>query len=100
MFKEFAFVDVLLSKVDTNDPPSSLVREWIAAAYADAVLPIEIPKTAATSSASAEFGTIYDLDVSKVNARTYRRAFEAYERMAELIEQQIIDSWTRQGEPV
>ncbi len=95
--KEFAFIDVLLSKVDTNDPSCSVVREWIQAAYSDAVIPIEIPKTTATSSASAEFGTVYDLDVSKVNARTYRRAFEAYERMAELIEEQIIAWWGREG---
>lgn len=95
--KEFAFIDVLLSKVDTNDPSCSVVREWIQAAYTDAVIPIEIPKTTATSSASAEFGTIYDLDVTKVNARTYRRAFEAYERMAELIEEQIINWWSREG---
>jgi len=32
-----------------------------------------------------------------VNARTYRRAFEAYERMAELIEEQIITWWSREG---
>lgn len=95
--KEFAFIDVLLSKVDTNDPSCSVVREWIQAAYSDAVIPIEIPKTTATSSASAEFGTIYDLDVTKVHARTYRRAFEAYERMAELIEEQIIGWWSREG---
>lgn len=91
--KNFAFVDVLLSKVDSNDPAVSTVRKWIAAAYAELVLAVEIPKTTVTSMASAEFCTVYDLDVSKINNRTYRRAFDAYDRMVELVEEQIVEFW-------
>lgn len=94
--KSFDFVDVLLARVDSNDASSSVVREWITAAYAGMVLPVEIPKTALTASASAEFGTVYDTDPSSINARTYRRAYDAYERVVELVEEQIISAWKRQ----
>jgi len=94
--KSFDFVDVLLARVDANDSSSSVVREWITAGYANMVLPVEIPKTSLTASASAEFGTVYDTDPSSINARTYRRAFDAYERVVELVEEQIQTAWNRQ----
>jgi len=94
--KDFDFVNVLLSRVDSNDTSATVVREWISAAYGDIVLPVEIPKTSVTSAASAEFGTVYDADVSEINARTYRRAFDAYERFVELVEGQIQVAWRRQ----
>lgn len=94
--KSFDFVNVLLARVDANDSSSSVVREWITAGYANMVLPVEIPKTSLTASASAEFGTVYDTDPSTINARTYRRAFDAYERVVELVEEQIQTAWNRQ----
>ncbi len=94
--KTFDFVDVLLARVDANDASSSVVREWITAAYAGMVLPVEIPKTALTASASAEFGTVYDTDPATINSRTYRRAYDAYERVVELVEEQIMFAWKRQ----
>lgn len=93
--KSFEFVDVLLARVDSNDASSSVVREWITAGYANMVLPVEIPKTSLTASASAEFGTVYDTVPSTINARTYRRAFDAYERVVELVEEQIQTAWKR-----
>ena len=94
--KDFDFVNVLLSRVDSNDTSSTVVREWISAAYGDIVLPVEIPKTSVTSAASAEFGTVYDANVAEINPRTYRRAFDAYERFVELIEGQLQVAWQRQ----
>jgi chromosome partitioning protein len=94
--KDFDFVSVLLSRVDSNDTSATVVREWISAAYGDVVLPVEIPKTSVTSAASAEFGTVYDANISEINARTYRRAFDAYERFVELVEGQLQVAWKRQ----
>ena len=94
--KEFDFVSILLSRVDYNSASSTAVREWIGGAYGDKILPVEIPETSATKGASASFGTIYDLAPSEINTKTYRRAFDAYERFVELVEGQILAAWTRQ----
>jgi len=96
MAKEYCFVNVLLSRVDVNDSASALVREWISESYGKHVLPVEIPSTAAAKTAAAEFGTVYDATVAQQSARTYRRAYEAYERLVEIIEDQLIRVWQSQ----
>ena len=66
--------------------------------YGDKVLPIEIPKTAVAATASAEFGTVFDLPRGAMNAKTFARARDAYDRMCELIEQQVEAVWAAQGQ--
>lgn len=97
MNKSYSFVNVLLSRVDSNDAAGGLVREWIAQAYGRHVLPVEIPTTAAAKTAAAEFGTVYDTTVAQESARTYRRAYEAYERLVEIIEEQVQRVWASPG---
>jgi len=94
--KEFDFVNILLSRVDYNSASSTAVREWIGGAYGDKILPVEIPETSATKGASASFGTVYDIAPSEISTKTYRRAFDAYERFVELVEGQVLAAWTRQ----
>lgn len=94
--KHFEFIDVLLSRVESSDAASSVVRQWVLEGYGDKVLPIEIPKTSVTATASAEFGTVYDLQRGALNAKTFGRARDAYDRMCELVEQQIQAVWAVQ----
>lgn len=94
--KSFEFIDVLLSRVESSDTASTVVRQWILEAYGEKVLPIEIPKTSATSTAGAEFGTVYDLARGSINSKTFDRARDAYDRMCELVEQQVQAVWALQ----
>ncbi len=94
--KTFDFIHVLLSRVDASDAASSVVRTWIAATYAEKLLPVEIPKTSVTSSSSAEFGTVYDISKYDGNMKTYKRARDAYDRFADLVEESIRSSWAGQ----
>lgn len=94
--KIFEFIDVLLSRVESSDSASSVVRQWVMEGYGDKVLPIEIPKTSVAATASAEFGTVFDLPRGAMNAKTFGRARDAYERMCELVEQQIEAVWAAQ----
>lgn len=94
--KTFEFIDVLLSRVESADAASSVVRQWVMQGYGDKVLPIEIPKTAVAATASAEFGTVFDLPRGAMNAKTFSRARDAYDRMCELIEQQVEAVWAGQ----
>jgi chromosome partitioning protein len=94
--KTFDFIHVLLARVDSSDVASDVVRSWIAATYAEKVLPVEIPKTAVTSSSSAEFGTVYDINRYEGSAKTYSRARDAYDRVIDLVEASIRNSWNSQ----
>ncbi len=96
--KEFAFIDVLLSKCDPSVGVASTVRDWIVTAYGSRVLPIEIPKTSIADTASATFGTVYDLQPGSVAAKTVKRARLAYDAMVDRVEQQIQDVWKAQAD--
>lgn len=98
--KNFSFVDVVLSRVDRADVVSTAVREWIVSAYGSKVLPIEIPKTSVAASASAEFGTVYDLDSSTVQAKTLKRARDAYDQLVDHVEMQIAGVWAHSAQVV
>jgi chromosome partitioning protein len=64
------------------------------------VLPIEIPKTSIAASASAEFGTVYDVDSSSVQAKTLKRARDAYDQLVDHIEMQVTGVWAHSAEVV
>lgn len=86
--KQYDFIDIVLSKVDPDDSATPVVREWISAAYGEKVVAVEIPKTSTAGSASAEFGTVYD--------QPRKRATQAYDRLVDLVEEQIGAAWMRQ----
>lgn len=100
--KDFAFINILLSKVkyaapkDNTGQSTAIIREWIQAAYAERVLPVEIPDVEAVRTASKEFGTVYDATRDNASTRTFKSAFEAYDRFVDLIEQQMETFWQRQ----
>jgi chromosome partitioning protein len=91
--KKYHFVDVLLSRVDRADSVSQSVRNWIINAYGSKVLPVEIPKTSIAATASAEFGTVYDMNSQSVKAATLKRARDAYELVVDYVETQIRGVW-------
>lgn len=86
--KTFDFVNILLSKVDPDDTAAPIVRNWITAAYGEKVLPVEIPLTASAGSAAVEFGTVYD--------QARKPATAAYDKLVDLIEDQVVAAWARQ----
>ncbi|WP_028998220.1 ParA family protein [Azohydromonas australica] len=94
--KKFEFIDVLLAKVDASDIATSVVREWISAAYGAKVLPFEIPKTSTAASASAEFGSVYDMKPGSAGSKTIKRALDAYDQFVETVESQMVGAWLRQ----
>ena len=94
--KEFDFIHVLLSRVDSAESTSDIVRTWIQATYKEKVLPVEIPKTAVTSSASAEFSTVYDIQKYDGNARTFKRARDAYDQFVGYVESSVRAVWLKQ----
>lgn len=94
--KKFSFIDILLSKVDSSVGVSSAVRSWIYSAYGSMVMPVEIPKTSIAETASAGFGTVYDLVPGSVLPKTLKRAKDAYEDMVGYVEKQVQGVWKHQ----
>jgi chromosome partitioning protein len=95
--KDFAFMRVLLSKVD-NRGASLIVRDWIISTYGRYMLPIEIPKNPTGSVSAIKFGTVYDMGKagdaaeSYAKSHTYAKVREAFDRFVEMIDQSIITS--------
>ncbi len=98
--KHFDFMNILLSRVDSSDATGAIVKQWIQTTYANrvSVLPMEIPKSAVTASATVEFGTVYDITKYDGNARTFKRARDAYDLMVGYIETSVQSVWRRQLE--
>jgi chromosome partitioning protein len=98
--KQFDFMNILLSRVDSSDATGAIVKQWIQSTYASrvSVLPMEIPKSAVTASATVEFGTVYDITKYDGNARTFKRARDAYDLMVSYIETSVQSVWRRQLE--
>jgi chromosome partitioning protein len=96
--KKFYFVDVVLSRVDRADVVSQAVRQWIMNAYRGMVIPVEIPKTSIAATASAEFGTVYDMDQSSTQAKTLKRARDAYDQLVDFVEAQVAGIWSSDAE--
>lgn len=95
--KSWDFVDILMSIVDANDPNTAMVQSIISDTYGGMVVPVEIPKTTVSSGAGAEFSTVYDITKFSGSAKTYERARNAYDRVIEIVENQIKDSWGKQN---
>ncbi len=91
--KRFDFINILLSRVNSQDASSTVVRDWIVSTYAAKVLPVEIPMTAATSTTALEFATVYDVSRWDGAAKTYTRARDAYDRLVEVIDQKLMALW-------
>ena len=91
--KAFAFVKVLLSRVDHSDVAAPAVRPWIKAAYGDFLLPVEVPKSTVTSALAASFGTAYDIEAYEGSAATYHRIINAYSKVIDLMEEAMVEAW-------
>lgn len=95
--KEFDFVSVLLSAVNSQEASATVVRDWIVSTYGAKVLPVEIPFSNVIGTTATGFGTVYDVSKWEGGAKTYSRIREAYDRFVEIIDNKIVNSWYSEG---
>jgi chromosome partitioning protein len=88
--KDFAFMRVLLSRVDSTSVASSIVKDWIIKTYGPYVLTTEIPKSQVTSVGAVQFGTVYDIQRYEGAAKTYAKIRDAYDTLVDLIDHSIM----------
>lgn len=90
--KDFAFMRVLLSRVDSTSFAASVVRDWIIRTYGPYVLTVEIPKSPVSSIGAVQFGTVYDISRYEGAAKTYAKIRDAYDTFVEMIDQSIVST--------
>ena len=91
--KVFEFINVLITKVDPSKTVTPIYRNLIRQTYGDMVLSSEIHMSNVTSVASAEFGTLYDIERYEGSQETYNRARKAYDALAQEIDNQLLNIW-------
>lgn len=92
--KSYAFVHLLLTRVDPADVATPAVRRWIQAAYAEFVLSTEVPKSTVAPAMAATCGTAYDIGRYEGSKATYDRIIGAYNAVTALIERSITAAWS------
>lgn len=90
--KDFAFMRVLLSRVDSQLFSASVVRDWIIRTYGQYVLPVEIPKSPVSTVGAVQFQTVYDIARYEGAMKTYAKIRDAYDRFVEMIDQSVVTS--------
>jgi chromosome partitioning protein len=88
--KDFAFMRVLLSRVDATSIAATVVKDWIIRTYGPYVLTVEIPKSQVTSVGAVQFGTVYDISRYDGATKTYSKIRDAYDKFVEMIDQSIL----------
>ena len=88
--KDFAFMRVLLSRVDANSVSSSIVKDWIIRTYGQYVLTVEVPRSQVSGVGAVQFGTVYDIAKYEGAAKTYSKIRDAYDMFVELIDQSVM----------
>lgn len=90
--KDFAFMRVLLSRVETKSIASSVVKDWIIRTYGPYVLTVEIPKSQATGVGAVQFGTVHDIARYDGAAATYQKIRDAYDLFVQMIDQSVVST--------
>lgn len=89
LHKDFAFVNVVLSKVTTK-PANAMVKAWILKSYREHVLPTEIPLSEVSSIGAVQFGTVHDVCDDDGASKTNSKLREAYDRFVLAIDDQAM----------
>lgn len=88
--KDFAFMHVLLSRIDANSVPQRVVKDWIIKTYGQYVLPMEIPRSPVASVGAIQFASVYDIERYEGSAKTYSRIRDAFDQLVHMIDQSVM----------
>lgn len=92
MSQSYDFLSVVYSKVKTHES-AVLVKNYMARAYGKYINAIEIPESAAASSASAQLKTIYDIPKPEGSKEAHRRIKDPLDQLARYVIDKFAASW-------
>ena len=101
--KTWDFIEVVMSRVDSTNPGSAIIRDWIKQLYGQYASSVEIPKSSVAGASATQFGTLYDLKPSDFSTSTYDRLYDAFDRFIDSIEAKLSIAWDvdpSAGQPV
>lgn len=90
---DFAFVRLLCSKFNANDPSHAMVRQIMEQTFGPALLPVPILESAEISHAALRMMTIYELDRPIGTPRTHKRCRGNLDEALTQIESLIRRGW-------
>ncbi len=86
--KSFAFMRVLLSRVDTSES-NKLIKQWIAQTYAGFMAPAEIPRSTVNTVGAVQFQSVYDIARYEGDRRTYAKVRAAFDALVDHIDELV-----------
>ena len=92
---DYAFVRLLCSKFDGNDPSHAMVRAIMEQAFGPALLPIPILESAEISHAAMRMMTVYELDKPIGTPKTHKRSRANLDEALGQVEQLVRQGWGR-----
>jgi len=92
---DYAFVRLICSKFDGNDPSHEMVRTIMEQTFGPALLPVPILESAEISHAAMRMMTVYELDKPIGTPRTHKRCRANLDEALGQIEQLVRAGWGR-----
>ena len=92
---DYAFVRLLCSKFDGNDPSHAMVRAIMEQAFGPALLPVPILESAEISHAAMRMMTVYELDKPIGTPKTHKRSRANLDEALGQVEQLVRRGWGR-----
>lgn len=92
---DYAFVRLLCSKFDGNDPSHEMVRTIMEQTFGPALLPVPILESAEISHAALRMMTIYELERPIGTPRTHKRCRANLDQALGQVEQLVRSGWGR-----
>jgi chromosome partitioning protein len=93
--KQYDFVNILLTKARNTDL-SRKVRQWLADAYGERLLPFVIPESSVQTTVAAGLCTIYDTTKSDWSSGTYARIREPLDQLTDFVNSHLELAWKRE----
>jgi len=92
---DYAFVRLICSKFDANDPSHAMVRAIMEGSFGPALLPVPILESAEISHAAMRMMTIYELEKPIGTPKTHKRCRANLDEALRQVEQLVRQGWGR-----
>lgn len=91
--KNFEFIKIVMSAVNSSSATTAVVREWIKHTYHEWVVTGTIVETDTVKSASTESQTLYDIGQNDGSQRSFEQALDSFDSVVTEIEAAIQNTW-------